>query len=86
MNYEIFNKLVKIIKEELGKEHDDVEVKVDDCILMQQWNTFAVSLNDLGYNPEEYENKKGKDLNELIMQRIVDELRKLESFEWLSFT
>ncbi len=68
----MIEKLVKLIREEMEKEHPDQEAVVCGMPMYIPWNKFAVSLTDLGYQPT-----KGNDVEKNnYMKNIIEELHK----------
>ncbi len=70
MNNEIFNNLVKAITEELNKEHEPTVVTVDGCEFEEPFNKFAVSLNDLNYDPNAYDEMAHNKIMEMVIEKL----------------
>jgi hypothetical protein len=72
MNNEIFNNLVKLITEELNKEHEPTTVTVDGFQFQEPFNKFAVSLNDLNYDTKAYDEAGHNKIMEMVIKKLSD--------------
>ncbi len=70
----ICNQIKAYIQAEMKKDHPDT---VSDCgMFYQQWNSFVISLNDLGYDLGKLPLKESKQL----LEDIIDSFSKNEWF------
>jgi hypothetical protein len=79
MNFEIYQKLVVAIEDELAKEHPDEEVDFGDVAAYLPWNKFAVSLTDLGFKaPDDFDDTWKNVVVDTIAKKIKDRFPFLE--------
>lgn len=71
---ELCNRIKAYIQAEMKKDHPDT---VSDCgMFYQPWNSFVISLNDLGYDLSQRSLKQNKEL----LEDIIDSFSKNEWF------
>lgn len=62
------------IVEEIQKEHKPEKIVIDGMSFLKQWNQFTISINDLGYNTDNFTIQHMKNLVKMLQK----------DFEWLS--
>lgn len=79
MNAQIYKQLVNTINEEMEKEHEDQAYTAPGGVeIMQPWNKFSVSLNNLGYNVDAYDDNGHNSILAMIMTKLKKNLPYLE--------